>query len=198
MTTDILTKPWVVTPEARPPDALDCDGQPVVWLRGEDYPHLCETCKRAIDLGVQALKISEPWGRWYQPDDIEVPFTYAYDRQWLCGGHECDCVREPEPEIVAAVTVQSTTFRSGWVVMDEEWVILPFYGNGYDLGQLTKQVAEAIGDKARPRGYEIITVVDHADGTWSEVVFEVIFDDKERLDTLWAVSGYRKDEIHEV
>jgi hypothetical protein len=134
----------------------------------------------------------------YDPSDPEVTFMFAYDRGWLCGGHECDCVRKPEAEIVAAMTVQSTTFRSGWVVVDEAWVILPLYGNGYDLGQLAREMAETIGDKARLREYEIVTVVDHPDGTWSEVVFEVIFDEKTALEPLWQVTGYRQEDIHEI
>lgn len=137
MSTNVLTKPWVVAPPALRPDARDCDGEPVYWLRGKDYGHLCETCRAAIDQAAGILPEIEPWGRFLQPDDPEAPMMFALDHGWLCGGHECDCVREPEPEpIVAAMTVQSTTFRSGFVVVDEAWVILPIYGNGYDLGQL--------------------------------------------------------------
>ena len=201
MKTDILTKPWVVAPAAKPrraADAHDCDGQPVVWLRGKDYPHLCDTCRAAISQAADILPEIGPWGRWYDPSDPEVAFMFAYDHAWLCGGHECDCVPEPEVEIVAAMTVQSTTFRAGWVVVDEQWVILPLYGNGYDLGQLAREMAETIGDRARLRGYEIVTVVDHPDGTWSEVVFEVIFDEKTALEPLWQVTGYRPEDIHEI
>lgn len=101
----ILEAEWVVAA-----------GQPaerVVWLRGKDYPHLCEKCRSAIDQAAQILPEWEPWGPMYDPEDIEVPFMFAYDHAWLCGGHECDCVREPEVEIVSAMTVQSTTYGPG-------------------------------------------------------------------------------------
>lgn len=77
-------------------------------------------------------------------------------------------------------------------MVEEHWDILPLFGNGYDLGQLAAQVAGEIGDKARVRGYRILTVVDHPgpERLRTEIEFEVFFDEKPALEALWRVAGY--------
>lgn len=72
--------------------ARKADG--VDFLTGEDYPHVCQTCRDAVDRAADFLKNFGP-----DTDDSEAPMVYASDHGWLCGGREC--VNEPAVAQVA-------------------------------------------------------------------------------------------------
>lgn len=59
------------------------------YLRGRDYPHLCEKCRDAID------KAWELYTSGVMPDtdDPEAPIMYAGDHGWL---HRFECPDEGE------------------------------------------------------------------------------------------------------
>ena len=54
------------------------------FLIGRDYPHLCDTCRAAIDTA--ALLIGEEGP---DTDNIEAPIDFVYDHSLYCGGRSC-------------------------------------------------------------------------------------------------------------
>jgi hypothetical protein len=57
-------------------------------LTGKDYPHLCDTCRAAIDQA--ALLLGED-GPDVADENIEAPIDFVYDHAMYCGGHETAC-----------------------------------------------------------------------------------------------------------
>ena len=54
------------------------------FLLGRDYPHLCDTCRAAIDTA--ALLLGEEG---LDTDNIEAPIDFVYDHSLYCGGRSC-------------------------------------------------------------------------------------------------------------
>ena len=53
------------------------------FLKGKDYPHLCQECQNTID-SVMPLIDEGP-----DTDDNEAPIMLVYDQRMFCGGHKC-------------------------------------------------------------------------------------------------------------
>ena len=62
------------------------------FLRGKDYPKLCELCAIKLD------NIADNFDKGLTPDtdDPEAPSLYMYDHNMFCGGKEC--TRSPRKE----------------------------------------------------------------------------------------------------
>ena len=54
------------------------------FLLGRDYPHLCDTCRAAIDTAALLLGEEGP-----DTDNIEAPIDFVYDHSLYCGGRSC-------------------------------------------------------------------------------------------------------------
>ncbi|KKN85788.1 hypothetical protein LCGC14_0275950 [marine sediment metagenome] len=56
------------------------------FLLGRDYPHLCDTCRAAIDTAALLLGEEGP-----DTDNIEAPIDFVYDHSLYCGGRQTAC-----------------------------------------------------------------------------------------------------------
>jgi len=56
------------------------------FLRGKDYPNLCDRCKQIINSVADMYEE----GLMEDTDDIEAPIMYVYDHKMYCGEHECE------------------------------------------------------------------------------------------------------------
>lgn len=58
------------------------------FLTGKDYPHLCASCRSAIDQAAMLLTEDAPD---VADENIEAPIDFVYDHAMYCGGHETAC-----------------------------------------------------------------------------------------------------------
>lgn len=167
------------------------------WLVGRDYAHLCETCKAAIDQAAEILPVLEPWGPMYDPEDTEVPYMFAYDQGWLCGGHRSDCAHKDEKQVVYWPVVTVDDYDGSFKrVTAHPLVDLPLVVNVADWWALMHQVivpaVRALDSQGRATfdSGGATAVIEHGDGTWTEITFRIVAGDQAEFDEAMASGGW--------